>query len=104
MNKEKITAELFRLQDKKYAAFQTKLIPTSDADRIIGVRTPELRALAKKIAKDNYKEFFEQNKTDDYWLRLLHAFVIGYGSIRDPALLLWHERPAENRSRQVLRL
>ena len=45
-------AELFRLQDKKYAAFQSKLIPTVDTGRIISVRTPELRLFAKKLVKD----------------------------------------------------
>ena len=49
MRREEIVAELFRLQDKKYAAMQTKLIPTVEADRIIGVRTPELRTFAEKL-------------------------------------------------------
>ena len=35
MNKDEITTELFRLQDKKYAAFQAKLIPTVEAERIL---------------------------------------------------------------------
>lgn len=77
MNCDEIVAELFRLQDKKYAAFQAKLIPTAEADRIIGVRTPELRALAKKLFKDEDTasfltllphRYFEENQ--------LHAFVI----------------------------
>ena len=44
-----IEKELFELQDKKYRDFQVKLIPNIDIDNVIGVRTPELRALAKKI-------------------------------------------------------
>ena len=44
MTRDEIVAELFRLQDKKYAAMQTKIIPTVAKERIIGVRTPELRA------------------------------------------------------------
>lgn len=77
MNCDEIVAELFRLQDKEYAAFQAKLIPTVEANTIIGVRTPELRALAKKLFKDKDKasflavsphRYFEENQ--------LHAFVI----------------------------
>ncbi len=77
MDCDEIVAELFRLQDKEYAAFQAKLIPTAEADRIIGVRTPELRALAKKLFKDEDTasfltflphRYFEENQ--------LHAFVI----------------------------
>ena len=52
MTRDEIVAELFRLQDQKYGAFQAKLIPTVEADRIIGVRTPQLRAFAKKLFKD----------------------------------------------------
>ena len=46
MNRDEIVAELFRLQDKKYAEMQTRIIPTVQPDRIIGVRTPELRTFA----------------------------------------------------------
>ena len=49
MNRDDILAELFRLQDKKYADFQSKLLPTVETDKIIGVRTPELRTFAKKL-------------------------------------------------------
>ena len=77
MNADEIVAELFRLQDKDYAGFQAKLIPTVEAERIIGVRTPELRALARKLCKDEDTaafltalphRYFEENQ--------LHAFVI----------------------------
>ena len=42
---------LFALQDTGYRDFQMKLIPTVPADRAIGVRTPELRKLAKDLRK-----------------------------------------------------
>ena len=77
MNRDEIVAELFRLQDKKYAVFQAKLIPTVDAGRIIGVRTPELRSFAKGLYKDGDiasflaavpHRYFDENQ--------LHAFII----------------------------
>ena len=43
--------ELFKLQDVKYRDFQKKLIPTVDPESVIGVRTPELRKLAKQLAR-----------------------------------------------------
>ena len=77
MNCDEIVAELFRLQDKKYAAFQAKLIPTAEADRIIGVRTPELRALAKKLFKDEDTASFLTFLPHRYFEEdQLHAFVI----------------------------
>lgn len=53
MNRDEIVEELFRMQDKDYAALQAKIIPSAAADRIIGVRTPALRAFAKRLSKDN---------------------------------------------------
>ena len=43
--------KLFELEDKDYAEFQRKLIPNVAPETIIGVRTPELRKLAKEAAK-----------------------------------------------------
>ena len=77
MNQDEIVAELFRLQDKKYAAFQAKLIPTAAADRIIGVRTPELRAFAKKLYNDGGTAAFLTHLPHRYFEEdQLHAFVI----------------------------
>ena len=77
MNRDEIVAELFRLQDKKYAAFQAKLIPTVEADRIIGVRTPELRAFAGKLFRGGDKAAFLTSLPHQYFDEdQLHAFVI----------------------------
>lgn len=46
-----ITEELFALQDVSYADFQKKLTPNIPRERFIGVRVPEARKLAKRIAK-----------------------------------------------------
>lgn len=45
----KISNELFKLRDEKYAEFQRKLIPNIDSKKILGIRVPESRKLAKKI-------------------------------------------------------
>ena len=77
MNRDEIVAELFRLQDKRYAAFQAKLIPTVETDRIIGVRTPELRTFAKKLTKDEDMASFLASLPHQYFDEdQLHAFVI----------------------------
>ena len=44
-----ITERLFDLRDEAYASFQARLLPTVDPGRIIGVRTPALRALAREL-------------------------------------------------------
>ena len=48
-----IREELFKLQDVKYGEFQKKLIPTVDPEKIIGIRTPDLRKLAKQLYKES---------------------------------------------------
>ena len=72
-----IQKRLFELQDLKFKDFQCKLIPTVNPDSVIGVRTPELRKLAKEICKmsdisnfiDIYPhKYFEENN--------LHGFLI----------------------------
>lgn len=65
-------ARLFDLQDQKYQVFQQKLIPNLPPDTIIGVRTPQLRKLAKELALENLSSlphrYFEENQ--------LHAFIL----------------------------
>ena len=49
---ERIRKQLFELQDLKYRNFNSSLIPTVDKETVIGVRTPQLRKLAKELSKD----------------------------------------------------
>ena len=48
---DEIRERLFALRDVKYRDFQIKLIPGKTAEDSIGVRTPEIRKLAKEFAK-----------------------------------------------------
>lgn len=74
---EKINKELFSLQDKKYRDFQGKLLPTVKSDSVIGVRTPELRKLAKKYVKEEKITEFLNNLPHKYFdENQLHAFII----------------------------
>lgn len=79
MNKSEnyIRSKLFELQDTAYRDFHSRLMPTVDKELIIGVRTPNLRKLAKEIAKTEHcgaflkilpHKYYEENN--------LHAFFI----------------------------
>ena len=48
----KVNTRLFALQDPAYKAFHSKLMPTVDPAKIIGVRIPALRLLCKEVAKE----------------------------------------------------
>lgn len=45
-----ISSRLKELADPAYRAFQSRLIPTVPAERVLGVRIPALRALARQVA------------------------------------------------------
>lgn len=77
MSVDEIRKELFKLQDQKYRDFQSKLIPTVDPDTVIGVRTPELRKYAKKLAKqEDITEFLDDLPHQYFDENQLHAFII----------------------------
>ena len=45
-----ILGRLLQRQDPTYRDFHKKLLPTVDPERLIGVRTPQLRSLAKELS------------------------------------------------------
>ena len=56
---------------------QIKIIPTIDPGSIIGVRTPELRSMAKDALKaGNYMDFLEDLPHKYFEENQLHAFII----------------------------
>lgn len=64
---DRITKELFELRDEDYQKFHAKLIPEVDSERVIGVRTPVLRAYAKRIAGEPYAREFLQELPHKYY-------------------------------------
>jgi len=77
---EEILQRLFALQDVNYQVFQCKLIPTVPPERIIGVRTPALRALAKELDRRGDAEAFLATLPHRWFdENQLHAFLIARG-------------------------
>lgn len=73
---ENIRKKLFEMQDKTYQEFHKGLCP--NVDDIIGVRIPDLRKIAKQIAKENPREYLEKIPKEYYEEKMLQGFVIGY--------------------------
>ncbi len=72
-----ITAELFKVQDKDYALFHGKLVPTVPRASIIGVRVPELRKIAKRIQGSPEAYAFINTLPHTYFdENMLHALLI----------------------------
>ena len=72
-----LTERLFALADEGYRQFQTPLLPSVDPARIIGVRTPILRELAKELAGTAEAEVFLRDLPHAYYEENnLHAFLV----------------------------
>ena len=69
--------KLFEMQDLGYREFHSKLMPTVDKEKIIGIRTPELRKFAKEFAKSEEKEMFLNTLPHQYYEEdNLHGFLL----------------------------
>ena len=63
-----IQSELFSMQDTDYRDFHSKLMPNIAKERVIGVRTPQLR----KYSRDLYKE--RRESADSFMNVLPHTY------------------------------
>lgn len=77
MEKNNIRNRLFDLQDPFYKEFQSKLMPTVHPDKIIGVRMPVLRKLAKELSGSEEAEEFLKTLPHEYYEEdNLHGLLI----------------------------
>ena len=77
MINEDITKDIYKYQDIKYQKFLQNLIPNINPDLIIGVKTPELKNLAKIYFNNNDIDIFLNTLPHIYFEEnQLHAFII----------------------------
>ncbi len=67
---------LFRMADLRYRDFSASLTP--GAGPMIGVRLPQLRTLAREIARGSWREWLATAPDDYFEERMLQGLVIGY--------------------------
>ncbi len=73
---------LVELRDDGYRKFQAKLVPNIPAETIIGVRTPQLRRLAREVFASDCRDAFLCDLPHKYYEEnLIHFFVLA--SIKD---------------------
>lgn len=84
MNREVLIQTLMQLQDSDYQVFQARLIPNIPAERIIGVRTPELRKLAKQLP--DAAAFLEKLPHGYFEENQLHSFLLSEGKDFDSVI------------------
>ncbi len=71
-----IRERIFDRAEEEYKKFQSGLIPGED--RILGVRLPYLRELAKEISKEDWREYLHNAQCEYYEEVMLQGLVIGY--------------------------
>ena len=72
-----IYERLLSNKDEKYKDFQSKLVPNIDKETIIGVRTPQIREIAKKVFGTQEADTFIQVLPHQYYEEnLIHFFLI----------------------------
>ena len=73
----RVRARLFGMQDVQYRDFTAKLIPTVSPERIIGVRTPDLRKYAAELRRTEDAAIFMAALPHRYHEEnTLHGFLI----------------------------
>lgn len=71
-----IRKELESISEEEYRVFTQKLLP--GVEPILGVRLPNLRKLAKRLAKEDWKSYLLSAQNDSFEEILLQGMVIGY--------------------------
>lgn len=75
VEKEMLNA-IFAARDEEYADFTAKLIPNVPRESIIGVRTPQLRSIAKRFGKNaGIDEFLSALPHEYHEQNLVHAYI-----------------------------
>lgn len=64
--------ELLANQDLDYKAFHQKLVPNIDSDKIIGIRVPVIRKIAKKAFAEN-----ADNQLEYYEEKMIYGLTLG---------------------------
>lgn len=71
-----VKERLFEKAEEKYAAFQSKLLPTLPREKIIGVRVPVLRRLAKELSNSEREVFLQNVPHSFYDENMLHSILL----------------------------
>lgn len=79
MTNEEIKDYFTGHSETKFQKFTSSLIPGSKP--ILGVRIPDIRALAKQIAKADFRGYLAKALDDTYEEICLQGFVIGYAKM-----------------------
>lgn len=68
---------LIEVKDGEYRKFQAKLVPNIPPETILGVRTPQMRKIAKEVYESGHRDEFLNDLPHKYYEEnLIHFFVL----------------------------
>ncbi len=68
---------LIEEKDDDYKKFQAKLVPNIPSDTIVGVRTPQLRKIAREVFESDFRDEFINDVPHKYYEEnLIHFFIL----------------------------
>lgn len=68
---------LIEVKDNEYQKFQARLVPNIPSDTIVGVRTPQMRKIAKEVFASDLREAFLTDLPHRYYEEnLIHFFIV----------------------------
>lgn len=86
---ESIRMRLEAIAEPGYAAFSARLLPMVKPARILGVRLPALREMARELARGDWMAYLEQARTDSFEETMLQGLTIGYLKAPAEKVLPW---------------
>ena len=88
----KVKKLLLPLADSQYRSFNSRIIATVPEDKVIGVRTPQQRQVAKDVNKADYKDaFLSSLPHETFEENQVHGFIIELEKDRQKVIALLDE-------------
>lgn len=84
-----VRKRLESLAEPDFRAFTAKLTPNVSKEKILGVRLPKLRLIAKEIAKADWRTYLLEASDDTFEETMLQGMVIGYAKQELSELFTW---------------
>ena len=82
---EEVKKQLSSMAEEQYQQFSRKLVPGTD--NILGVRIPQLRIIAKKLAKEDWQGFMAVADASSHEMLILQGLVLGFAKTDFSTLL-----------------
>ena len=75
-----VKKQLLELQNEEYKNFNKKLCPDTNL-KMLGIKIPVLRAIAKEIVKDNPEEYLKNVKNEYFEEVIVEGLVMAYSKM-----------------------